>query len=132
VSLENKEVHVCPNCHCGRGWSGPPFKGFLAKLKAIYFHIKRRTLFSHDPQKNPFLRCLGCGYVITFEEYKDLPMLRPPTCHAGQHLFSCPSSVIVRVSGSQARKNVSPKHFKPRTAHEKRLLKPKAKLEEEN
>ena len=34
--------------------------------------------------------------------------------------------------GSQAIHKVSPKNFKPRPAHEKKLLNPKAKLEEDN
>jgi len=37
----------------------------------------------------------------------------------------------VAKAGAQATRKVSSKHFKPRTAHEKRLLKPKAKLDDE-
>ena len=49
----------------------------------------------------------------------------PPTCH----MIRYPEKI--RKPGSQAIHKVSPKHFKPRTRHEKRLLNPKAKLEEE-
>jgi hypothetical protein len=50
----------------------------------------------------------------------------PPTCH----MIRYPERI--NRPGTQAIHKVSPKHFKPRTAHEKRLLKPKAKLEEEH
>ena len=49
----------------------------------------------------------------------------PPTCH----MIRYPEKI--RKPGSQAIHKVSPKHFKPRPAHEKKLLNPKAKLEEE-
>ena len=49
----------------------------------------------------------------------------PPTCH----MIRYPERI--RKPGSQAIHKVSPKHFKPRPAHERKLLNPKAKLEEE-
>ena len=50
----------------------------------------------------------------------------PPSCH----MIRFPERISK--PGSQAIHKVSPKNFKPRTAHEKRLLKPKATLEEDN
>jgi hypothetical protein len=47
----------------------------------------------------------------------------PPTCH----VIRFPEKI-----GSQAVRKASSKHFKPRTAHEKRLYNPNAKLEEED
>lgn len=69
-----KSKHMCPKCDQAVGWHGPPFEGRWAKLKAIAFHLKRRTLFSKDSKKYPFLKCLSCGYVVTFEEWTNSKM----------------------------------------------------------
>lgn len=69
--ISMKELHVCPECNT-TGWVGPPFQGRWGKLKAIAFHIRRRTLFSKDSKKYPFVRCSSCGYVVTVEEWGTL------------------------------------------------------------
>jgi hypothetical protein len=61
--------HVCPKCGQANGWHGPPFEGRWGKLKAIVFHLRRRTLFSKDRYNYPFVRCLSCGYVVSAGEY---------------------------------------------------------------
>jgi len=66
------ELHICPKCNQSSGWNGPPYRGKLGKLKALVFHLKRRTLFSKDFKKYPFVRCNTCGYVVNGEEYSKL------------------------------------------------------------
>jgi len=50
----------------------------------------------------------------------------PPSCHVIRY------PERISKPGSQAIHKVSPKNFKPRSAHEKKILNPKAKLEEQN
>jgi hypothetical protein len=57
------------------------------------------------------------------EELKTVEPNLPPSCHAIRY----PERIR-----SQAIHKVSPKNFKPRTSHEKRLWNPKAKLEEDD
>jgi len=67
--------HVCSKCGQSCGWRGPPFEGRWGKLRAILFHLRRRTLFSKDSKNYPFLRCINCGYVVTFREYSELQQI---------------------------------------------------------
>jgi len=86
--------------------------GKLKKAIQKLFRIKKKSLIqieiTHNHQPD---------YVIP--NY-------PPTCH----MIRYPERM--NRPGTQAIHKVSPKQFKPRTAHEKRLLNPKAKLEEKN
>jgi hypothetical protein len=59
------------------------------------------------------------------EELKTVEPSLPPSCHVIRY------PERIRKPGSQAIHKVSPKNFKPRPAHERKLLNPKAKLEEE-
>jgi hypothetical protein len=80
-----------------------------------------QTEKSYTVKPNASARSL-CGSYVYEEPANNQNYNYPHSCHI----------IIPSKPGSQAIRKVSPKHFKPRTAHEKRLLKPKAKLEEEN
>jgi len=79
-------------------------------------------IFGKCPNRTENNRCtlpsnFYCKYQKEVKTKK--PVLNyPPTCH------------LIRKPGSQAIHKISSKHFKPRTAHEKRLYKPNAKLED--
>jgi hypothetical protein len=67
-------------------------------------------------------------YYAEVKGWPDKWEYHPPPC---AHPPPCKESITLLLPRKPPPK-ASPKHFKPRTAHEKRLLNPKAKLEEEN
>jgi hypothetical protein len=96
--------------------------GKLAKAIKKLFGLKEKPqTITYTLRPNASARSL-CGSYVYEEPANSQNYNYPPSCHI----------IIPSKPGSQAIRKVSPKHFKPRTAHEKRLLKPKAKLEDEN
>ena len=93
-------------------------KKFLRKLFGLKESKIKVVMMKQKPTLSTQKPIYGVDYLLE-PNY-------PPSCH----MIRFPERVTK--PGSQAIHKISPKNFKPRPAHERKLLNPKAKLEEEN